>query len=365
LSDRNAPGEGPVEAARENSAPPAIGSVMPLPDVCDAPATSAPAASLWALWSAEGTQIAAYGCARAALRALLALRGVSRVWLPAYACSALAEATAGLERRWIDVDAALHPGTAGLGRGLEAGDAVVGIDYFGRPPHADFLTLVGSRPDVLWIEDRAQAIDTGMPAWGEVVLYSPRKLIGVGDGGVLVGDGPLPPPFGRPPPPPEAQRARARDPQGLQPQRWFPAFQAQERQFGPDCGLMSPMTRQILERVAGGPLIAARQANARRLARALPDLALWPGEAFDFAPMAFPIRVADRDALAAALAAEAIYCAKHWSTLPSDPRAFPGPHALAAEILSLPCDHRYGPADMDRVAAALRRLGARRPGSAG
>ncbi|HXQ46960.1 MAG TPA: hypothetical protein VN806_10110, partial [Caulobacteraceae bacterium] len=108
------------------------------------------------------------------------------------------------------------------------------------------LELVASRPDVLWIEDRAQAMDTGASDWGDVALYSPRKLVGVGDGGLLIGDEPLPPPFGRASPSPVAQMRRALDPRGRRPDRWFPAFQDQEGRFGVDCGVMSPATRRVL-----------------------------------------------------------------------------------------------------------------------
>jgi len=338
---------------RPGKRPPAIGSVMPLPEAANAPPPSGP--SLWTLWCAERQHFGAYGCARAALAALLAQRGARRVWLPAYACSALAEAVAGLEVRWFGVDADLRVDAAGLGAQVARGDVVVGIDYFGRAPDSDFLELVAARRDVVWVEDRAQAMHTGAPMWGEVALYSPRKLLGVGDGGLLVSDDPPPAAFGRPAPPPLAQTLRAEDPLGRHPDRWFPAFQDQERRFGVDCGVMSPATRARLGEVAAEPLIAARQANARRLAEALPDLALWRGETFDFAPMAFPIRVDNRDAVAAALADEAIYCPVHWADLPSDAAAFPTAHRLARELLSLPCDHRYGEADMARIVDALRR----------
>jgi dTDP-4-amino-4,6-dideoxygalactose transaminase len=337
----------------------AIGSVMPLPEFPAAADRQTSATSLWTLWQGDRTHIGAYGCARAALAALLAQRGARRVWLPAYACTALADAAAGHELCWFNVDEALELDAAGLGPELASGDVVVGIDYFGRPPRADFLDLVASRPDVLWIEDRAQALDTGAPGWGDVALYSPRKLVGVGDGGLLVGGEPLPPPFGRPPPPALAQSLRAQDPLGAHPDRWFGAFQDQERRFDIECGEMSAVTRRLLGEIAAEPLIVARRANARRLAAALGDLALWPEQTFDFAPMAFPIRVADRDALAAALAEQAMYCPVHWPALPSDPAAFPEAHRLAGEMLSLPCDDRYGAADMDRIVEALRRCGAR------
>ena len=85
---------------------------------------------------------------------------------------------------------------------------------------------------------------------------------------------------------------------------------------------------------------AADAADDERLADALDDLALWPGETFDFAPMAFPVRIADRDAVTATLAQEAIWCPVHWSSLPSDPAVFPTAHRLAGEPAALALGQR-------------------------
>ena len=330
------------------SAPPAIGSVLPWPE----PTTGA---SLWARWTEGFAYVSAYGSARSALAAVLRAWCVRRVWLPAYACTALADAARGLETLWYGVDAALEPKLPGL----RSGDAVIGIDYFGRCPRI-LPHLAAARPDVFWIEDRAQALDTGRPAWGDVVLYSPRKLVGVAEGGLLVSQHRLPVPRGAPSSRcAAAQHARRADPDGLRPDAWFPAFRLQEAAFATDDAPMMDATRHILQRIAASPLAAQRRANAALLAQALPDLALWPGPP-DFAPLAFPIRLNQRDGVAARLAQQGIYCARHWTELPSHPARFPLAHRLSRQLLCLPCDQRYGPADMARIVAALREAGARR-----
>ena len=331
---------------------PTIGSVMPFPE----PAAASAGQTLWDLWTGD-KPAAAFGCARAGLAALLAPRGVNRVWAPAYACAALAEAFAGVETRWFNLSSDLEPDCDRLAAGVRSGDAVVAIDYFGRPPGIEFRALAASRPDVLWIEDCAQAADTGTKPWGDVVLFSPRKIIGVGDGAVLVGEGGLPAPFGAPPPPAGAQIARAVDPQGVSPQTWYPSFQAQEATFTTDHGRMSAETLAHLKTQPAAPIRAARRANARHLAASLQDLALWPRDPLDYAPLAFPIRIRKRDEVASRLAEAGIFCARHWAELPSPAADVPHLHRLAAAQLSLPCDQRYGRGDMDRIISAVRDIG--------
>lgn len=327
----------------------AIGSVLPLPQ-----AGPPPAESLWSTWTA-GAPAAAFQTARGALAALLSARGARRLWLPAYACEALAQACAfaGVEACWYGVADDLSPDITRLARRLEAGDAALAIAYFGRSPPAELRAFAASRRDILWIEDRAQALASDGPSWADVALYSPRKLIGVPDGGLLVG-------LGAPSPTEPStfldaapQLARAADPDGLAPETWYPAFQAQEALFNARPLAMSALTGRVLRSLDPAPLAAQRRANYAVLARAAPSFALWPETTPGFAPLAFPVRVKDRDDVTVRMAAGRIYCPRHWITLPSPAADFPAVHALNAQLLSIPCDHRYGADDMARVAERL------------
>jgi len=332
----------------------AIGSVFPMS--LDLP-IDAIDNSLWQGWTAGWSHVSSYSSARSALAALFGFKGIQRIWLPDFCCSALVEAAGLVEIGWYETTPELDVSWPSLAHALRPGDAVLAIDYFGRAPRSGFLDLVRAQRDVLWIEDRAHALNPGRTAWGDVVLYSPRKLLGVGDGGVMVSQSPLPGPSSTPTAPlPIAQSQRHQDPDGLRPDRWFPAFRTQEAAFCVDDGRMSDLTKTVLERVDGAVISARRQANARYLAAALQDLALWPIDPIDYAPLAFPICVADRDGLAQALAEQRIYCAKHWADLPNDPALFPGAHSLSVHILSLPCDQRYDERDMDRIVTAIRAL---------
>ena len=332
----------------------AIGSVFPMP--LDLPHDRINK-SIWQGWTAGWSHVSAYSSARSALAALLRFKTIRRIWLPDFCCSALVEAAGAIEIGWYATTCDLDVSWSSLAQSLRPGDAVLAIDYFGRAPSAGFLDLVRAQRDILWIEDRAHALNPGQTSWGDVVLYSPRKLLGVGDGGVMVSQSPLPSPSNSPTAPlPVAQRQRQLDPEGLRPDKWFSAFRTQEAAFCVDDGRMSDLTKTVLERAHGAAISARRQANARYLAAALQDLALWPTDPIDYAPLAFPICVADRDGLAQALAEQRIYCAKHWTDLPNDPTLFPAAHSLSAHILSLPCDQRYEQCDMDRIVTAIRAL---------
>lgn len=329
----------------------AIGGVMA------AEAAGAPRPdSIWNAWRADFPHHAAFANARSALAALLAQHDIRRVWAPAYVCGAVAEAAAAAQATalYYNTSLRLEPDCAALARGLAAGDAVVIVDYFGRPPGEAWRELMARRADVLFIEDRAQALDTGEASLASAVIYSPRKLLGVADGGLLFTRAPAPQPTG---PPDERlwapQDARAADPDGLAPQGWRPLFSAVEAAMQPTAAAATPRTLEALSSTPEGSIADARRANWRRLAQALAPWALWLEPAPGFAPLAFPILTADAALAVAALAEARIWTPRHWASLPCDPAAFPDAHRLAGACVSLPLDQRYDAADMDRIIEAV------------
>jgi dTDP-4-amino-4,6-dideoxygalactose transaminase len=325
----------------------AIGGVMP-----SEPALAPIPDSIWNAWRADFPHQAAFANARSALAALLAGCQIRRVWLPAYVCGVLAEAAAAAQvaARYYDISLQLEPDGAALQHELAPGDAVVIVAYFGRPPHDAWRDLIAHRPEVLFIEDRAQALDTGEASLAGAVIYSPRKLLGVADGGLLFARGPLPDPAGLADDQLWApQDARAADLDGRTPEHWRPLFIAAEDSMQTSRAPATARTLAALRSTGMGPIARARRANWRLLAEALAPWALWRETAPAFAPLAFPILTADAAGAVAALAERRIWAPRHWASLPSDAAAFPDAHRLAGACVSLPLDQRCGAAEMSRI----------------
>lgn len=304
-----------------------------------------------------------------ALGALAAFGPTGTLWLPAYACRAVAEGAEAAMRNGSLARVAtyplaprgpLMPDAGFLAARLAPGDAVIVIAYFGRPPGPPLRQLAAARPDVTWIEDRAQALWPG-PAWGDAVLYSPRKLLGVADGGFLIltprgaaRAGPLPE---QPGPPPEAAAPpalrRYEDEAGNA--AWFPAYRAAERRMTVEPGAPTRLTAALLARQDIRAIATARRANHAALHPLIPRSAhLAPSPAHPaWVPHGLPVLVRDAAELSARMAGEGVFCPVMWPDA-VDPGPCARARALAGRVLLLPLDQRYGPGEMARVASAFR-----------
>lgn len=302
--------------------------------------------------------------ARAALAHLFAAEGVKRVWLPAYICRAAAEAAArdGRDVRFYATGDHLEPEGVDLAPQLRSGDAVLGVDYFGAP-RGPLPELAARFPDVVWVQDRAQALWPDAEPWGDHLLYSPRKVAGVADGGVLVSRRKsIAPPrwaadedLSRVMP----ARLRAADPEGRRNDAWFPAYRAAEAAMTCEPRPISEDSRRGLETLDLPAIAMRRRRNAERLLdlvgdRAFLDKPRLLAGAPPSAPLGVPVLTDDAGAVAARMAERRVFCARHWADLPSPAADFPGEHALSRRLLTLPCDQRYDGADMVRVAETFR-----------
>ncbi|MBU1378795.1 MAG: hypothetical protein KKE02_20865 [Alphaproteobacteria bacterium] len=303
-----------------------------------------------------GQHVLQFWNARAALAHLLASLGVGRIWMPSYICGepALAAAEAGCQVLFYPVGAGLIPDGDVLARGLRAGDAVLGVDYFGAP--SPVLPDLAQRiPDMTWIQDRAQAPWPDPAPWGAHILYSPRKVVGAADGGVLVSrDGPVPPPQWAPDPDQsrlEPARLRAEDPLGVHGDIWFPAYRAAEAAMSCAPRPMSNLSRSVIDALDLNAIAARRRRNAGILLSRVGSAALFqPDRLLAGAPLGVPVLTDDAGAVVARMARDRVFCARHWADLPSPAADFPAEHALSRRLLTLPCDHRYDDDDMVRVA---------------
>ena len=295
---------------------------------------------------------------RSALRALWDASKPANVWLPAYVCRELASAVpATVPTRYYPLDDELNPDAQWLARHIAPNDHVVAVDYFGRPAASSFVDLVRLRRDVEWIEDRAHALDTADDAWGDWLLYSPRKLIGVPDGGILVAHArPLPAVELRPLPDVDYMLPsieRLEDTSEVANDRWYGHYVQKEASAPTGPWRMSELSRGLLQHVDLQRDVDSRRRNFAVLARKLRDWAFLHDAEPTYAPMGFPIRVPSAGGLATKLAQHRIFAARHWQHLPSDPSMFPREHRLAQQLLTLPCDYRYDASQMESVAKTV------------
>ena len=74
-------------------------------------------------------------------------------------------------------------------------------------------------------------------------------------------------------------------------------------------------------------------------------------------PSHFTVLAEDRDALQTFLLDQGIHTTAYWGKSPlADTSRCPQAQYIYDHVLSLPCDQRYTPDDMERIAGALCRL---------
>jgi hypothetical protein len=320
-----------------------------------------PQRSILSFWGATASNSMFFRNARSALAEILKLENAGRVWLPAYTCADLVRGCVGIEHHYYPVGSTLVADADWLSEKVKLGDAVVTIDYFGRNQPEAITRLAANRSDVLWIQDCAQAFDPGVE-WADWKLFSPRKLLGVPDGGVAVSRrGAI------------AARvsqgshtlrhhqptlARFEDSANTANEWWYPLFQTSERQMTVSDAPMSRLSENILEAIESSPLMDMRRRNHSVLADRLGDLAYLRDLDAISAPFGFPIRLSNCETVWRKLMSQSIFAPRHWLNIPSPPSAFPEEHRLSAELITLPCDQRYDESDMaylaDRVLEAVR-----------
>jgi hypothetical protein len=245
---------------------------------------------------------------------------------------------------------------------------VVFIDYFGFNGWDEYGHEV-RRCGAWVVEDACQAmLNDQFSDHSHYVIVSPRKFVGVPDGGALLTtNGAEPLPAYRLPSPPfdwwsdalAAAQLRAEFDRHGGDRAWFPLFQKTE-----DAAPFQPMSMSVLSRsllhhgVDYDEITRRRRDNYRYLTTELKHLAIFPDLPPGVTPLGFPVRIRDRDRVRQALFSADIYPPVHWPLDGAVPPEFKVSHQLSAEILTLPCDQRYDEAAMTRM---VRRLKAANP----
>lgn len=303
-----------------------------------------------------GRAYTAFVNARSAFAALVATLPGATIWLPAFVCRDMVDPSFAERVRFYPVGEGFVPDLTGVEAGMAAGDLVLVVAYFGRPVAPGAQEFIRRRPDLHIVEDRAQALAPGPASDKSWVLYSPRKLLGVADGGLLVApvrEATLP----RPDTSPDsaalwrAPQLRHDDRLGQNNAVWHAANQGKEAAMAVASEAMTERSLAILSHTSLSSLVGPRLANWQVLDRTLRRWSALPADPIA-PPLGYVLRLEPdaRDAVLKGLQAERIFAAVHWPEIAAPAEDFPRETQWTRELITLPCDHRYGEAGMARIA---------------
>ena len=298
--------------------------------------------------------------ARSGIALLMDLLSPGRVWMPSYFCGHVLKDVG--ERAsafsYYEVGYYLNLPSLAWVDEVQVNDLVVITNYFGFPSDPECEKRVKERGAWLLVDACQALLSENIDQFADFVLYSPRKFLGVPDGGVLIINNEIPDDlFTLKKAPTEwwlkaftASVLRGEYDRHGGDRRWFKLFQETEVTAPIGAYAMSELSRKMLQYSFDYGLIAERRvANYELLAAQLGEFALFPALPEGVVPMGFPIHITDRDRIRQIFFSHNIYPPVHWQIAGIVPDKFHDSHRLSAEIMTLPCDQRYGEQDMERI----------------
>lgn len=291
--------------------------------------------------------------ARAALLALVLAGRPRRMWVPWYICETMVDpvraAGVEIERFGLteDFDIADPPS-------LRAGEWLLYVNYFGLCGR-NVRSVLERLPPAQVVIDNSHAM-FARPAGGLATIYSPRKFVGVPDGGYLASSLAVPVPQQQDEGSVERcipLLVRAADSS----ESGYEAFlRSQETLVGQAPLRMSRLTHSLLRSIDYDQVAQRRRANFAALDKALRAgnsvrLDLSDPEAV---PLSYPF-IGGAAGLRESLLRNRVYVPRYWPQLTGDDPGIPEfERYLAHHCLPLPCDQRYDEHDMALVAALVQ-----------
>ena len=288
----------------------------------------------------------------------------SGVWMPSYLCPTMIESVDQKKTnvRFYEVDCNLCISSTNWVDQIQSGDLVVLIDYFGFPMDSKVATL--AKKQGAWIlEDACQALlSEHVGQYSDFILFSPRKFIGVPDGGVLVSCCDITfddielkhvPTYWWLKMLEAVINRREFDLYGGK-RRWYQLFR--ETGTTTPCGYfaMSDLSKKLLFNCFDYSKIAQQRIeNYSVLAHRLKNIALFDSLPKGTVPLGFPVIHKQRDRIRESLFQKQIYPPVHWPIKGIVPGQFIESHRLANNIMTLPCDQRYAPSQAQFIASTF------------
>lgn len=291
-----------------------------------------------------------------------------RIWLPSYLCPTIITAVNRnfSEIHFYPVNKTLTLLSEDFLSSLRPGDLFLCIDYFGFSFDNAILAKVKQHGCKI-LRDCSQALffDFSLDDLSDFHLFSPRKFLGVPDGGILQMKNRLPY---------DVRLLRPPDDQVLMllvqallqrrefdrfggTRTWFDLFNEGENKFQPGDQRMSELTEYLLRSAFDYHSIQQQRCeNYIYLLSRLGDFALFPYLPTGVVPLGFPVHISSRDKIQKQLFEHSIYPPVHWNISENVPVEFDQSHKLAKEVMTLPCDQRYDRSDMEFIADTFLEL---------
>jgi len=298
---------------------------------------------------------------RCALFALILARKIRRAWLPSYLAPSLRVpfAEGHVPVSFYPVDDRLRVSELEWIDEIRPGDLVLAIHYFGFANSTFPAEEVAARGALL-VEDSSQALFLPQQFPESVcVLYSPPKFLGVPDSAIMASAGETGTESLKLDAPPLAWWRAALDASLARREfdltgrkiDFFSKFQCAESQIPTGAFRSSDLSRALLHGVDYAAIRKRRRANYAKLLDLAQEFALIPRLSQEAVPLGFPVCIPGRmrNDVLRHLHAKYIYAAVHW-LVHGVPERFESSHRLAAGVITLICDQRCTPGDLEREA---------------
>ena len=294
-----------------------------------------------------------FSSARAAILSVQMITGSKNLWIPEIYCDVFDN------HKDIKIyklkENSFDPDDNFLEKMVASNEVVVVPDFFGIEPSHYFRDYVKTRGDIHWIQDACQNLSPEK-YWGDFTIFSPRKLFGVLDGGILIQNNfeknfLITEKFKEISPNHQIRIApimRKLDKYNLGKDLWYKIYKHEESAVDFQQKKCSKLTIWQLSNMNLTQMGQSRNKNFKKLYSELKSI-LIPGLVFADKSCAFgfPIYINDRDKFQKRLASEGIYAPVHWRSSRSNKSKRQVIHE--AHQLTLPCDHRYGTSHMEKI----------------
>ena len=275
----------------------------------------------------------------------------SRIYVPSYLCKSMMEplSRTGIPHEFYHIEERLEIANP---PDLAADESILYVNYFGVK--TEYARALSKRYERSLVLDNSQAFLTP-PMPGTACIYSPRKFVGVSDGGLVHGSSPPAEPLERDFSVDSTRHLIGRVDANAA--HFYPDYRSSEESLaGRPLRAMSTFTRTVLQSLDYEQIKLVRERNFWYLHTHLASknrMLIEPSEVCG--PMVYPFW-SSRSGLRERLIENRIYVARYWTEVLSNPHCSRVDERLTNELLPLPIDQRYATADMDRIIETILRV---------